>query len=240
MPLLLGFDTETTSLSPGEGYITEIGLVLFSTEHHQPVKMFGALVQVPVALSAEITNITGITNEMLTAFGIAQSDALKAVLAFAAKADYLVAHNAPFDRGFLEALCKREGKAMPDKPWADTRTDLVPEAYLLGKSASLKYLAADHGFVYPAHRAMNDVLAMFQILDKYPIEEILERARTPNVEVRAVVSYSDRLLAKERGYYWKPEQKLWVKPLKLNMVTAEKEAAPFPVVLMTEGVNTNA
>lgn len=232
MPLLLGFDTETTSLSAEEGYITEIGLVLFSTEHHQPVKMFGALVQVPVSLSTEITNLTGITNEMLSEFGISQGDALKAILAFAAKAEYLVAHNAPFDRGFLEALCKREGKAMPDKLFVDTRTDLVPEAYLLGKSASLKYLAADHGFVYPAHRAMNDVLAMLQILDKYPIDSILERAKTPNVHVRAIVSFEDKNLAKERGYFWKPERKLWIKPLKLSEVEREKESAPFSVVLM--------
>jgi hypothetical protein len=59
---------------------------------------------------------------------------------------------------------------------------------------------ADHGFVYPAHRAVNDVLAMLQILDRYSIAEIIERANTPNVEVRAVVSFDDRLLAKERGY----------------------------------------
>jgi hypothetical protein len=52
------------------------------------------------------------------------------------------------------------------------------------------------------------------------------------VEVRAVVDYSERLLAKERSYYWFAELKQWRKPMKLSEVDAEKVAAPFSVVLV--------
>lgn len=234
---LLGFDTETTGLDPEKDEVTEIGAVLFDTDSHQPVRITGYLVKVSKPVSKEITALTGITSEMLDLYGIASKPALESVLRQMKSADFMCAHNAPFDKGFLQAWCKREGVEMPEIPWIDTKCDLVEAAYLLGKSASLKYLAADHGFVYPAHRAVNDVLAMLQILDRYPLDQIIERAQTPNVEVRAVVSFNDRLQAKERGYFWKPEQKLWVKQLKLNMVAIEKEAAPFPVVLMTEAVN---
>lgn len=34
--------------------------------------------------------------------------------------DFLVAHNAPFDRGVLRACCERYGFAPPELPWLDT------------------------------------------------------------------------------------------------------------------------
>ena len=49
---------------------------------------------------------------------------------------------------------------------------------------------------------------------------------------RAVVDYSERLLARERSYYWFADQKQWRKPLKLNEVAEEKSNAPFPVILV--------
>lgn len=229
---LLGFDVETQGLDPAKDRVTEVGLILYDASTKQPVRISGYLVKAEGGVSAEITKLTGITNEMLAAHGIESKPALQAILAMAKGADFLVAHNAEFDRNFLEAWCRREGLAAPTQTWLDTRTDLPHAAYSLGKSASLKYLACDHGFTYPAHRAVNDVLAMLEILGRYDLEETIKRAQTPNVQVRAVVSFDDKHLAKERGYYWKPESKLWIKPLKADEVDAEKDAAPFPVVLM--------
>jgi DNA polymerase-3 subunit epsilon len=219
-------------LDPQKDRITETGLVLWDSETKQPVRISGFLVKPMGALiSAEIEKLTGITNALVNQFGVVPSAMIKAVEGMVASADFLCAHNAEFDRGFLTAEAER-WKVVFDKPWIDTRTDLPHAAYSLGKSASLKYLACDHGFVYPAHRAVNDVLAMLDILGRYDLDEVIKRAQTPNVNVRAVVSFDERLMAKERGYYWRPESKLWVKPLKADEVDAEKEAAPFPVVLM--------
>jgi DNA polymerase-3 subunit epsilon len=234
---LLGFDTETTGLDTKIDEVTEVGLVLWDTDEHQPVRMTGCLVKTTFAISSEITRITGITQSMIDKYGMSSAAVLRGILNLAKNADFFCAHNAEFDRGMLETWCVREGQPMPAIPWIDTRTDLPPAAYELGKSASLRYLACDHGFLYSAHRALADVQAMLKILDMYDIETIVKRARTPNVQVRAVVSFDDRLLAKERGYYWRPELKLWVKPLKLDAVDAEKAAAPFPVVLMEKVVS---
>ena len=104
-----------------------------------------------------------------------------------------------------------------------------------GKSASLKYLCADHGFLYEAHRAVSDVLAMLRLVAMYDIDAVIKRSQIPNVEVRAVVDYSERLLAKERSYYWFSELKQWRKPLKLDEVEREKSEAPFSVVLCEKG-----
>lgn len=230
--LILGLDTETQGLDAAKDRVTEWGLVLWDSETKQPIRISGFLVKVPGGVSSEIEKLTGITNKLLDTYGVEPAQALKAILPMAEKADFICAHNAEFDRSFYDAEYKRTNIAPYTRPWIDTRTDLPKEAYSLGKSASLKYLACDHGFVYPAHRAVSDVLAMLEILGRYDLNTTIKRAQTPNVNVRAVVSFDDRLQAKERGYYWKPELKLWVKPLKADEVDAEKEAAPFPVVLM--------
>lgn len=229
---ILGIDFETTGLDPQKDRITEVGMALWDSTTKQPVRITGFLVKTSTPVSAEITNITGLTNEMLQSYGVEPKPALMAMLGMIAQADFMCAHNAEFDRGFLVAECARQTTGSKDLPWIDTRTDLPHAAYALGKSASLKYLACDHGFTYPAHRAVNDVLAMLEILGRYDLDETIKRAQTPNVQVRAVVSFDDKHLAKERGYYWKPEAKLWIKPLKADEVDAEKDAAPFPVVLM--------
>ena len=228
---ILGFDTETTGLDAKKDSITEMGLVLYDTDLRSPVRISGFLVKGGF-ISEEITRITGITQHAVDNYGFEPSTAVKAFAQMSNFADYYCAHNAPFDRGFLEALVTKQEFGLQMKPWIDTRTDLPPEAYQKGKSASLKYLCADHGFLYSAHRAVNDVLAMFQLLAMYDIDAVIKRSQIPNVEVRAVVSYDDRLQAKERGYYWKAELKQWRRPMKLSEVQAEKDSAPFPVVLV--------
>jgi DNA polymerase-3 subunit epsilon len=228
---ILGLDTETTGLNPQTDSITEVGLVLFDTEVRVPVRVSGFLVKGGF-ISEEITRVTGLTNELTAEYGYTQQLACKAIAHMALGADYFCAHNAPFDRGFVSEMFRKEKMESPLKPWIDTRTDLPPEAYKKGKSASLKYLCCDHAIYYHAHRAVNDVLAMLELLSRYDLDTICERAATPNVEVRAVVSFDDKQLAKERSYYWKPELKQWRKPMKANEVEREKNEAPFPVILI--------
>jgi DNA polymerase III alpha subunit (gram-positive type) len=149
-----------------------------------------------------------------------------------AQADFLCAHNAEFDRGFYQAECKRLNVEPSSKLFIDTRVDLPKEAYTKGKSASLKYLCCDHSIYYQAHRAASDTLAMMSLLGQYDLRETIKRTQTPNVKVRAVVSFDERAQAKERSYFWDGEKKVWWKPLKADEVDAEKEAAPFSVVVM--------
>lgn len=231
---ILGFDVETTGLNPDTDRVTEVGAVLFNCEEHAPVRITGYLVKSDIPVSAEITKLTGITQSMIDEDGIASRGALEGVLRQAKSASFFCAHNADFDRGFLQAWCKREGLEMPGIPWIDTRTDLPSAAYARGKSTSLKYLCADHGFLYPAHRAVSDVLAMIQLTSMYDINEVIKRAQTPNISVRAVVSFSEKHLAKEVGFYWVPERKRWEMKLKETELAALKEKASFPIVRMEE------
>lgn len=230
--ILCGADCETTGLDAQKDRITEIGLCLYDTDVKQPVQIYGSLVKPGIPIPAELEKLTGITNVMVDTHGIEPKKMLQAISAMASKSSFFVAHNADFDKGFIDAEYKRQGLTMPNLPFVDTRVDMPPAAYSLGKSASLKYLACDHGFTYPAHRAVSDVLAMLEILSRYDLDETIKRAQTPNVKVRAVVSFDERHAAKERSYYWDGEKKVWWKPLKADEVDAEKEAAPFSVVIM--------
>lgn len=230
--LILGLDTETQGLDATKDRVTEWGLVLWDSETKQPVRISGFLVKVPGGVSSEIEKLTGITNAMLDAYGVEPAAAMKAVQGMTAQAEMFCAHNKDFDKAFYEEECKRVNATPSTKPWIDTMVDLPPAAYTLGKSSALKYMCCDLGFTYPAHRAVNDVLAMFELLGRYDLGETMRRAQTPNVQVRAVVSFDLKHLAKERGYHWQPDKKLWVRDLKADEVDAEKEAAPFSVVVM--------
>ena len=227
---ILGIDFETEGLLPEKHKITEVGMCLYDTDAKAPVRVSGFLVKGGL-ITAEIERITGITQSMLDAYGYEPTIALKAISSFANQADYFLAHNAVFDKSFLAAL---DSNLANSKPWVDSRTDMPPEAYAKGKSASLKYLCADHGFLYEAHRAVSDVLAMLRLVAMYDIDAVIKRSQIPNVEVRAQVSYDDRLLAKELGFYWKADLKQWRRPMKLDEVQALKDSAGFPVILCEE------
>lgn len=231
--LIAGIDFETLGLDPNVDEITEIGLVLYDTDAKTPVRITGCLVKTDKIVTEEITKLTGITNELLNKYGAPRTAALKGLLATVKDVDYFLAHNGNnFDRPFLEAWCKREGLPMPTQKFIDSRVDLPAEAY--EKGANLFVMAAAHGFLFDGHRAVNDVLATFKILSQYDINVVINRALTPNVRARAVVSYDDRLLAKNSGFQWSPERKRWEISVKANELEALKARVSFPVVQIEE------
>jgi DNA polymerase III subunit epsilon len=230
---ILGIDFETTGLDLVEDRVTEVGMVLWDIPSKTPVQISGFLVKTPKPITEEITKLTGITREMLDAFGVEEPKALKAVEQFVRKTDYVMAHNgADFDKPLLENWLAREKVELPAKTWIDSKTDLPAAAYQ--KSAGLKYMAADHGFLYDGHRAVNDVLAMLKILSFYDVETVIERAKQPTIHVQAMVTFDTNKLAKERGYHWKPETKQWVKPIKANELEQEEKEAKFRIRVLSE------
>jgi DNA polymerase-3 subunit epsilon len=219
--IVLGLDWETTGLNPQADRVIEAGLVLWDTDLRAPVRMSGFLVKSDVAVSEEVTKITGITPILLKNFGLEVPNAFGIVTQYMSCADVLCAHNGnEFDKLFWNEWVKREKKEVPDKFWLDTYTDLPTVA---GK---LAYMAADAGFVNPfPHRALTDVLSMLRILDGHNVQRVYERAKLPNATLQALVSYDNNALAKARGYRWKPDTKQWLKIVKEDEVKEEMTAA---------------
>jgi len=224
---LLGLDFETTGLDPKKDRIIELGAVLWEVEgslieaKHRPLLCHDIFLyerNYP-KLEPIITDLTGITQEMLEEFGRDPGEVLSQLneMVKEYKVDYIVAHNGTsFDRPFLQAELARSPHVFAEiqtVPWIDTRTDLPFEKE--PDSVKLKYLAADHGFINPfAHRAMFDVLTMLVVMSKYNMQEVVARSKVPNIKVKAMVSFSKKDIAKQRSYHWDGVLRVWHRTIK--------------------------
>lgn len=77
-------------------------------------------------------------------------------------AAFMVAHNAPFDRGVLEACCRAAGVAAPDLPWRCT-LNLSRARWRLSRHR-LSDVAAHLGLELDHHDALSDAQACARIL----------------------------------------------------------------------------
>ncbi len=126
------------------------------------------------------------------------------ISAFAADAVIIVAHNASFDRKFVE----RYWSVFDRKNWACSATEV--EWRKLGFDGSrLGYLLAGVG-LQQAHRAIDDCRALIEILSsdvpklgRSAFSLLLERARRKTLRIWAEQSpFELKDLLKRRGYRW--------------------------------------
>ncbi|MFN8076270.1 MAG: DEDD exonuclease domain-containing protein [Kineosporiaceae bacterium] len=180
-------DLETTGSAPQDSGITEIGAV--KVRGGQVLGEFHTLVDPQAPLSPYVSLLTGITEEMLREappIGVV----LPSFLEFARGA-VLVAHNAPFDVGFLKAACAAAGTPWPDPPVVDT---VRLARQLVGKDEArdrrLSTLAQLFGSsTVPDHRALHDARATVDVL-----HALIERVGTLGVHsLEELRSFSARV-----------------------------------------------
>lgn len=155
-------DLETTGWSPEDGAITEIGVVRVRGGVRRGE--FASLVNPGMPVPASIEELTGITDWLLAA--APQVAAVLPRLLRFADGCVLVAHNAPFDIGFLGAAADACGLAWPPFAVLDTvplaRQLLDPEEV---PDCKLGTLATFFGArTVPTHRALADARATADIL----------------------------------------------------------------------------
>lgn len=159
---LVVVDVETTGWLAEAASITEIGAVRLS--QGRLAAEFSALVNPGMPIPPDITALTGISDAMV-ADAPAIGDVIGGFLEFA-RGSVLVAHNAPFDIGFLTAACRGCGIAWPPCTVLDTavlsrmvlRQDEVPDHKLA--TLACHFAAA----VGPCHRALADAKATADVL----------------------------------------------------------------------------
>jgi DNA polymerase III subunit epsilon len=155
-------DLETTGGSPKDSAITEIGAV--KIRGGVVLGEFQTLVDPGHEIPPYISVLTGITS-MMVAAAPRIGAVLPGFLEFA-RGTVLVAHNAPFDLGFLKAACAENGLAWPATASVDTAVlarrlltrDEVPNCKL---ATLAPYFSATTS---PTHRALDDAKATVDVL----------------------------------------------------------------------------
>ncbi|NUU21817.1 MAG: hypothetical protein HOV68_09950 [Streptomycetaceae bacterium] len=155
-------DLETTGLDAEHDRITEIAAVRL--RGGDVLGEFATLVAPGVPVPGFITALTGIS-EAMVADAPPLHDVLSAFREFARDA-VLVAHNAPFDIGFLRAACAACGQPWPHLVVVDT-LELARTLVSRGEVANYKLATLARVFEAPApatHRAIADARATAHLL----------------------------------------------------------------------------
>ena len=210
---VLVLDTETTGLSHQADKIIELALLLVAVDTvtglpFGPVEIFEGFEDPGMAIPPVAQEITGISDDMVQ--GQRLDDAK--VAAMVSRADLIVAHNAGFDRPFVEARFAD----FAAKPWACSFMDIDWKAAGAG-SSKLSALANDKGWFYDAHRAQVDCHALLQVLsqpvgdnDTTGLSQLIHAAGQPSFKVRATGSpFATKDKLKARGYRWDAEARVW-------------------------------
>lgn len=198
-------DLETTGLDAQNDEIIEIGMVKFDFTPDGKIvglrEIFSSFNEPSAPIPSEITELTGITDELVKGHQIDQ----EAVSAFAKDAVIVIAHNAGFDRKFAE----RYWPLFEHKAWGCSATEIEWRKHGF-EGSRLGYLLQGAGFFHQAHRAVDDCHALLEILAfQLPstgtpaLAVLLERARKKTMRVWAESSPFDlKDILKRRGYRW--------------------------------------
>lgn len=208
----IAVDVETTGLDHSRHEVIELALQRFRLDALFRIVETGRprswLEQPSEPIPAGITRVTGLTDADVAGRAIADGEAGCMIMT----ADFVVSHNAIFDRPFLE-------KRLPltaGKPWACSLAD-VDWRGLGYDGRTLSALLARMGWFYDAHRAEVDVTALMHLL-AHPLDErggtvagrMLEHARRPTWIVDAVEApFSAKDVLRERGYRWDAARRVW-------------------------------
>lgn len=206
-------DTETTGTDPANDRIIELAVVVFeysaaSGDVGRVLGSLDALEDPGIPIPAASTAIHGITDEMVAGRRI--DDA--AVARLLDGVGIVIAHNAGFDRKFLEPRLP----VFTALPWGCSWQE-VPWSEAGIESSKLEYLAYRHGFFYEGHRAEIDCLALLEVLRRpfaesggTALRQLLDSARAPSYRLWASNSpFESKDVLKKRGYWWDAGRRCW-------------------------------
>ena len=205
-------DTETTGLDSKSESIIELAMlsVLVDTVTGLPVgpvTIYESFEDPGKPIPPQITEITGIDDSMVKGQRI--DDA--AVNALVQAADWVVAHNAGFDRPFVEARLP----VFASKSWNCSFMGIDWKKEGSG-SAKLEFLASERGWFYDAHRAQVDCHALLQVLaspladGQTGLSRLLSGLGQTRYKLRATgAPFESKDKLKARGYRWDGEGRVW-------------------------------
>ena len=218
-------DTETTGTNSSQDKIIELGMVLVEVcpqtgQAYRVLEVFNELEYPGMPIPEESTRIHHITNEMVAGKRINDSE----VESLMSGVSLVVAHNAAFDRVFVE----NRFPIFATKPWACSWSQIPWDNEGIS-SGKLEFLAYAFGFHFTGHRASTDCHALLEILQNtlpqsgtLAMQTLLQNARLAEIKVSALGSpYESKNVLKERNYRWNGDKKIWAKNIPLPILDAE-------------------
>jgi DNA polymerase-3 subunit epsilon len=195
---VLILDTETTGLSASpngltgsKGVLAQVAAILYNVENRASISQFSTLL--PVEINPQIgvnrikPNVSQEVSESLLKTGLSVLDVM------ALHADAIVAHNAGFDRQWIN------GQILPAMPWICSYKDINWQPI---KNTDLVRLAVAHDVpIINAHDGLGDCQLLASIFSKRnDLEELLADALRPKYRVKAMVTKEQKELAKDHGF----------------------------------------
>lgn len=231
----LFLDFEATDKDVKTARITQVAFSIWDIEKKKELFHHSSLI-LPTGeyeINPVAAELTGISKEQLEEFGKPLAESLDVLGGCLARVDFLAAHNLHnYDHPLLmNELSRAELGALELPLLIDTRFDVPWPDHI--ETRKLTYLGAEYGIVNPsAHSARHDVDLMALLFFKFPLDTILERAKSPQVWIRANVSYDHREKAKAHRFLWDGGNKWWVKLLK--ECDLPKYNFDFPTTILKE------
>lgn len=210
-------DVETTGTSFLNDKIIEIGIVIAeycpqTGQVYRVLEAYDALEDPGISIPAASTKIHGITNEMVQGKRFIDEEIQELVK----DVSLVIAHNATFDRCFLEARFP----FFQEKAWACSFSQIPWKEESYG-SAALEHLLYRSGFHFNGHRAAIDCHALLTVLQlELPesgikaFKKLLDAAETSDLKIWALQTpFESKDKLKNRQYRWHTEQRTWYKTI---------------------------
>lgn len=210
-------DTETTGFDVENDRVIELGMLLFEFDPisgaiHQVLEVFDELEDPGFEIPPASIAVHHITDDMVRGKHIDDAH----VANFLKNVDVVIAHNAAFDRPFVEA----RWPLFETLNWGCSIKDIDWREEGFG-SAKLEYLLSTQGFFYDAHRAETDCWALIALLNQVlpqsqqtALLALLEKLNQAQQKVYAINSpFETKDMLKARGYRWSPDLRCWSRVL---------------------------
>lgn len=219
-------DVETTGLDHAVDEVIEVGLRTFTWDGRSGNLLaigphYSGLQQPTGPLSPEVARLTGLSDDALRGQRIDWAQ----VGALLADVELVIAHNAAFDRPFVDGHLGER-----DQIWACSlqQIDWRGLGYPV---ARLEVLALYHGFFVDAHRALEDADALLHLLshtspdtDQGYLLGLAAAARRPSVDFQATgAPFETKDLLKARRYRWQADQRVWQREVDALEADEERE-----------------